>query len=107
MENKIEEIASELKMIIHDMRTPLASIEFSQRAIKKILPKLIEGFELAIQNNLLIKTDETDKINTLKEALDSIDLPFNALEKNINKISLMHKTLNNYQPCTLKGKINE
>ncbi|MDF2529874.1 MAG: sensor histidine kinase [Gammaproteobacteria bacterium] len=77
-----EEKAQTMKMlavtIAHELRTPLASISALSGAIKAFLPALIEGYELAEQNDLPVSPVTAQQINALKALPDDFKQVINS-----------------------------
>lgn len=70
--------------VAHDVTTPLASIRLENNGLKKMLPKLLQGYQLAVQNQLMepmerryldgVTTAATDIENHLNRILDFLAL---------------------------------
>jgi hypothetical protein len=80
------------RKIMHDMRTPAASIQSGVNGIKIYFSKLIEAYSLADNNELI-----TDKINPVQ---------FKALSEAIEYINLASVKLNTYID-QLSGNLKE
>ncbi|MDF2939368.1 MAG: sensor histidine kinase [Gammaproteobacteria bacterium] len=85
-----EEKAQAMKMlaatIAHELRTPLASISALSSAIQIFLPVLIEGYELAEQNNLPVSPLSMAQIEALKTLPEDFNQIINAANTFINML---------------------
>jgi PAS domain S-box-containing protein len=75
--------------IAHDLRTPLASIRFAINGIEQMYNKILQGYELAVANNL-IETDPADKLTLFQRTIESAkrELTFanNYIDMTLNNI---------------------
>lgn len=72
--------------VAHDVTTPLASIRLENSGLKKLLPKLLQGYQLAVQHKLiqpLIPPSYMDILDT-----SSVDIE-NHLNKIVDFLSLL------------------
>lgn len=53
--------------LIHDLHTPLATIRTIDRMSKTILPELIRGYYLAVENGLIEEPINSDSIHYVEE----------------------------------------
>jgi len=58
--------------VAHELRTPLASIYAGLEGVKRYLPKLLEGYELAKQQALSVPYIRPDHFKLLTEVLDEM-----------------------------------
>ena len=77
----INKISSEM---VHDIRTPLLSINFGANGLEKFLPRLIEGYEYALKHGLQATQISTDSLNTLKDITTNIQANTTKINKRVD-----------------------
>jgi len=80
--DKILAIKALSATIAHEIRTPLSAITFGAKGMKKHLPKIIEGYELALDNNLPVRDIEKMNYDALKDMPESLSI----VSRNANTI---------------------
>jgi two-component system CAI-1 autoinducer sensor kinase/phosphatase CqsS len=59
--------------VAHDVATPLASIRLENNWLKKMLPKVLAGYELAVQHQLLAPQMDKQQLETIETSIDDIE----------------------------------
>lgn len=91
--------AQMINCVAHDITTPLASIRLENSALKKILPKVLEGYQLAVQHKLIEPLLSSSHLEVLESSCTDI-------ENHIHKILAFLSLLRHYNQM-LSGHAND
>ena len=78
--------AQMINCVAHDITTPLASIRLENSALKKILPKVLEGYQLAVQHKLIEPLLSSSHLEVLESSCTDIE---NHIHKILDFLSLL------------------
>ncbi len=86
-----------INCVAHDVATPLASIRLENDWLKKMLPKVLAGYELAVQHQLLAPQMDKQQLETIEVSIDDI-------EHHVTKIVDFFSEVRGYTQALLPSK---
>lgn len=75
--NKLQVMRSLSGNIAHEIRTPLAAIQAGIKGMSKYFPSLVEGYELAKQQELPVKYISRDHLAIIRDGFENVGLETN------------------------------
>lgn len=97
--------------IAHDLRTPLAVIQSLLNAIEQVHPKLLSGYQAALDNNLSIKKIRPHKLQSLStvipKAKEQIIFINHFIDMMLNNLKQDDITTENYQEFYIAQLIHD
>lgn len=110
-ETRIESMRALSAGIAHELRTPLAAIQFGISGTKSYLPALINAYTLAKQHQLAVEPIQSKHIQILAEMIDNIEAEVRYAETIINMILMNVKQHNisttSFMPINMSASIEE
>lgn len=95
------------KTINHELRTPLVAIKAGINAVKDYLPKLIEGYNVAKNNNLNIPTVQQRHLDALSRSLEHVEKAAHFAATYLNMLTMNLQTINSdtvkFETCSMKA----
>jgi len=75
-----------LESFIHDIKTPLASIKYGAEGFKVFLPELINAYSIAVSNNLIKETINSEQIDLISKVPSNIEISADLITKQLGNL---------------------